>query len=93
MVCVGVRLDGDTIADARVAVSAVSDRPLLLEDARSALVGAHAGERAAREAGAVAAAAVDPHGDQHASAAYRRNLAGALVERACLAACEGAEAA
>ena len=45
---------------------------------------------AAREAGRLAADAVDPPGSIHASAAYLRHLTGTLVERALLRAWERA---
>jgi CO/xanthine dehydrogenase FAD-binding subunit len=86
MVCVGVRVSGGRVSDARVAVSAVTDRPVCLTDAGAVLIGHSPAPDAAREAGAMAAAAVDPHSDFHASAPYRRHLTGVLVERACLTA-------
>ena len=47
-------------------------------------------DEAAREAGRLAAGAVDPPGSIHASAAYLRHLTGTLVERALLRAWERA---
>lgn len=88
MVGVGVEQAQGRIVDACVAVAAVTDRPLRLDTIRSALVGEDATAEAARSAGAMAAAAVDPHDDLHASAAYRRHLTGVLVERACREALE-----
>ncbi len=90
MVCVGIRVSNGHVSDARVAVSAVTDRPVCLDDAGAALIGHAAVPDAAREAGAMAATAVDPHSDLHATARYRRHLTGALVERACLVVFEAA---
>jgi aerobic carbon-monoxide dehydrogenase medium subunit len=73
-----VRVENGTVAEARVGVGAVVDRPTLLE---LGLEGAPASAETAREAGAKAAAAVDPPGNLHASSAYLRHLTGVLVER------------
>ena len=78
-VAVSVRLDADgRVADARVAVGAVADRPLLLPEAAEALV---AGATAKRPA-AWPPALVDPAGSLHAPADYQRHLVGVLVARA-----------
>ena len=73
-----VRVENGTVAEARVGVGAVTDRPTLLE---LGLAGAPANAETAREAGAKAAAAVAPPGNLHASPAYLRHLTGVLVER------------
>jgi CO/xanthine dehydrogenase FAD-binding subunit len=77
-----LRLDGDgRVAEARVAVGAVGDRPLLLPDAAAALTGAAVDDARADEAGRAAAAAVAPIEDIHGSARYRRRLVEVLVAR------------
>jgi aerobic carbon-monoxide dehydrogenase medium subunit len=79
-----VRFDGDRCTDARVVVAGVDAVPLRLRAAEGALTGvsrADAGD-AAREAADVAAEAVAPPSDIHASAAYRRHLTRAGVRRA-----------
>jgi len=73
-----VHIEDGTVREARVGVGSVADRPTLLE---LGLAGAPASEETAREAGAKAAAAVDPPGNLHASAAYLSHLTGVLVER------------
>ena len=73
-----VRIESGTVAEARVGVGAVTDRPMLLE---LGLGGEPATRETAREAGAEAAATVDPPGNLHASPAYLRHLTGLLVER------------
>ena len=73
-----MRIENGTVTDARVGVGSVVDRPTLLE---LGLEGAPASEETAREAGAKAAAAVDPPGNLHASPAYLKHLTGVLVER------------
>lgn len=77
-----VRGGNGVVTEARVAVGAVTDRPTLLEEPASVLVGTDGGPEAAREAGAAAARAVDPPPSIHASAAYLRHVTGTLVERA-----------
>ncbi|MGZ4381558.1 MAG: FAD binding domain-containing protein [Gaiellaceae bacterium] len=73
-----VRVENGTITEARVGIGAVTDRPSLLQ---LGLEGAPANGETASEAGARAAAAVDPPGNLHASPAYLRHLTGVLVER------------
>ena len=78
-VAVSVLLDGDgRVGDARVAVGAVADRPLLLPEAAEALVAGVTAE----ETGRMAAGLVDPSGSLHAPADYQRHLVGVLVTRA-----------
>jgi CO/xanthine dehydrogenase FAD-binding subunit len=72
-----VRLSDGEVADARVAVGAVADRPLLLPPAASALVAG-----GPDDAGAAAAAAVEPTGSLHAPPDYQRHLISVLVVRA-----------
>jgi carbon-monoxide dehydrogenase medium subunit len=86
-----VRLDGEAVAEARVAVGAVADRPMLVREAGAALSGVH-GPAAFREAGQAAAMAVDPAGSLHASPDYQRHLVGVLVARALRRAAERAAA-
>jgi CO/xanthine dehydrogenase FAD-binding subunit len=77
-----LRLDDDgRVAEARVAVGAVGDRPLLLAGAAAALTGSAVDDATAEEAGRAAAAAVEPIEDIHGSARYRRQLVQVLVAR------------
>ena len=73
--------DDGQVVEARVAVGAVSDRPLLLGAAAAALTGAAVDDARAEEAGHAAAAAVEPIEDIHGSARYRRRLVEVLVAR------------
>jgi carbon-monoxide dehydrogenase medium subunit len=70
------------IGAARIAVGAVSGRPLRLPGAEAVLVGQVPTPELLRAAAAAAAGSVEPHGDLHGSAAYRRQLAGVVVRRA-----------
>jgi len=88
-VAVSVLLDADgRIADARIAVGAVADRPLLLSRAAEALVAGASAE----ETGRVATSLVDPVGTLHAPADYQRHLVGVLVSRTVTRALDRARA-
>jgi carbon-monoxide dehydrogenase medium subunit len=79
MCACSLQVVGDEIRAARVGVGAVVDRPTLLD---LDLVGAPANAETAHEAGARAAALVDPSGHLHASAAYLKQLTSVVVARA-----------
>jgi aerobic carbon-monoxide dehydrogenase medium subunit len=81
MAAVVLRRESGWIAEARVGVGAVTDRPTRLAEVERLLVGS-SGTEAAADAGALAAALVDPPSTTHASARYLRTLTGTLVERA-----------
>jgi CO/xanthine dehydrogenase FAD-binding subunit len=67
---------------AAVAVGAVSDRPVVLDDVVALVSGEELTPELASEAGAVAARLVDPPASIHASAGYLKHVTGVLVERA-----------
>lgn len=70
------------VAGARIVCFGVGPRPLRAVDAERSLVGGSPSAPAFAEAGRLASAAVDPSDDIHASASYRRRLAGVLTTRA-----------
>ena len=70
--------------DAHIGVIGACTRPHRLRQAEEALNGRVVDTAAIKAAAVAASAAVDPPGDLHASAAYRRALAGTLLERALL---------
>jgi len=80
-VLLGCGRDG-RIDFARVALGGVGPAPLRILAAEQALMGAGLGTELFRRAGDVAAQAVDPPADIHASSSYRRHLTGVLVRRA-----------
>jgi CO/xanthine dehydrogenase FAD-binding subunit len=92
MAACALRIEDGKAAGTRVAVGAVSDRPLLLLGVCAMVDGEPVSAELAREAGAAAAAAVDPADNLHASAAYQRHLTALLVERALLRAWDNARA-
>jgi CO/xanthine dehydrogenase FAD-binding subunit len=60
----------------------VDELPVRAREAENVLSGSELGESAFAEAAAAAAAEIDPVGDIHGSAEYRRRLAEVLVRRA-----------
>lgn len=69
---------------ARIAAFGVGSVAQRLIDAEGALVGSDLGPAAIASAAAAARSAVDPTGDIHADAEYRRHLVGVLLERGLL---------
>jgi CO/xanthine dehydrogenase FAD-binding subunit len=67
---------------ARVALGGVEPAPLRVIAAEQTLLGERPGAELFRGAGDVAAQAVEPPADIHASSSYRRHLTGVLVRRA-----------
>lgn len=74
------------IANAHVGVIGASDRPRRLPAVEAVLNNSTPEEKTFAAAAAAASAAVDPMSDIHASAEYRRALAGTMVARALSAA-------
>jgi len=81
--------DGGKATSAHVGVVGVADRPLRLASVEAILNGSTIDEATIAKADAASCAAVNPDGDIHASAAYRKSLAGTMVERALKMAAAG----
>jgi carbon-monoxide dehydrogenase medium subunit len=80
-------LDGlDRAKDTHIGVIGASNRPRRIKEAEAVLNGRAVTEALIVEAGRTVSAGVDPPDDIHASAAYRRALAGTLTERALMCA-------
>ena len=77
----------------RLALGAVSDRPVFAERASMLLSGTRLEADRVRAAGEACVAAADPGSDVRASAEYRRHLAGVLTARALSRAVERSRAA
>jgi CO/xanthine dehydrogenase FAD-binding subunit len=87
-----VRLDGDRrCAEARLAFTGVGPGPVRASHAEAYLAGKRLGNATVEEAGRIARAALDPDSDIHASAAYRKHVAGVLAARALRQAAERAK--
>jgi carbon-monoxide dehydrogenase medium subunit len=81
-VAVALEMDGSTVKDARIVISAATDTPTRIAAAEAALRGTRADESALRRVADAAAASAAVNGDQHGSAAYKRELVRVCVERA-----------
>jgi carbon-monoxide dehydrogenase medium subunit len=85
-VAAAVKVDGGTIAEARVGLTNMGSTPLRARSVESALVGQPATDEAVRAAAASAAEGTSPPSDVNGDADYRRHLATVLTRRAVLAA-------
>jgi carbon-monoxide dehydrogenase medium subunit len=85
-VAAAVRLDGGTIAEARVGLSNMGSVPVRASAVEQALVGQPATAEAVRSAAARAAEGTSPPTDLNGDAEYRRHLASVLTRRAVLSA-------
>ncbi|HUP01108.1 MAG TPA: xanthine dehydrogenase family protein subunit M [Gemmatimonadota bacterium] len=87
-----VTLDEDGRCEkARIALFSVGDGPVLAEEAAEALAGRSLDDESLEEAAAILADRdIDPPGDIHASADYRRHLASVLTRQALARAAERA---
>ena len=87
-----VTLDGDgSVADARVALIGVGERAVRVDSAEQVLRGNRPTDELFTEAAAAVQAELDPNSDVHATADYRRHVAGVLVRRALATAVGRAE--
>ena len=77
-----VWLDGDTISDAGIGLTAVGAEHFCAPAAEDALRGATVSDEIIERAGALAAEHVNPATDQRGPAEYKRHLAGELTKRA-----------
>lgn len=77
-----VRLDGDRVVDARVAITALSPTIRRVPDAESALIGGDGGADHVAAAARAVAAATEPISDVRASAEYRNAMAEVMGRRA-----------
>jgi carbon-monoxide dehydrogenase medium subunit len=77
-----LRLEDGNIVEARIGIGGAADRPSRIAAAEQLLTGSDGGATARREAGSLAADAIEPLEDVQASAAFRRDLVRAMVDRA-----------
>ncbi|MGI5126000.1 FAD binding domain-containing protein [Pseudonocardia sp. CA-107938] len=85
-VAVALRVDGGTIAEARVGLTNMGDRPIRATAVEQALVGQQASADVAKAAAEHAAEGTSAPSDADAAADYREHLARVLTGRAVLAA-------
>ncbi|WP_170442342.1 FAD binding domain-containing protein [Ruegeria arenilitoris] len=79
---VNLRVDGDTITEARVALGAVAPTVLLVEDCARALIGTTLDDAASAALAAAASAACKPIDDKRGTIEFRTEVAGVLAKRA-----------
>jgi CO/xanthine dehydrogenase FAD-binding subunit len=89
MAAAALRVEDGRVAEARVGIGSVVDRPTLVE---TSLAGEAVTVELARETGRRAAERLELFDNLHASAEYQRRLTAVLVERAVLRAFAGADA-
>ncbi len=79
-------IEGDEVRHCRLALSGVGSTPVRARGAEELLAGAAADDAAIAAAAREVVEEIDPPGDIHGSADYRRKVAGVLVRRALSAA-------
>ncbi len=84
-----VRVEGGSIAEAKIGLTNMGSTPLRATAVEGALVGKPADDAAVRAAAASAAEGTNPPSDLNGDAAYRKHLATVLTRRAVLAAAGG----
>jgi carbon-monoxide dehydrogenase medium subunit len=77
-----VTLAGDRIGEARLALTGVGDRPVRAREAEARLAGEALTPEVLADAAESLRRAIEPGSDIHATAAYRRHVAGVLAGRA-----------
>ena len=85
-VAVALDADGAAVRDARIVIGAATDTPARLAKAEIVLRGARVDDAVLRRAGEAAAAEAAVIGDQHGTAAYKRELLRVYLARAVRAA-------
>lgn len=85
-IAAAVRVEGGTIAEARVGLTNMGSTPLRATAVEEALVGKEATEEAIAEVCSQVGEGTDPPSDLNGQADYRRHVAGVLTRRAVLTA-------
>lgn len=81
-VAVVVDLDGDQTRRVRMAFTGVGPAPVRVEEAEAAVTGVPLTDRRYTEIGRIVSSRLEPESDIHASADYRKEVAGVLAVRA-----------
>jgi len=90
---VNLRVDGDTITEARVVLGAVAPTARLVPEAAAALVGSKLDDTTLENLAAAASAACKPIDDKRGTIKFRTHVAGVLAKRAAKIAYDRARAA
>lgn len=91
-VAVNLRLDGERIAEARIALGAVAPTVLLADAAAAAIIGTPLDDAALAALATAATAAANPISDKRGTADFRKEITGVLVRRAARIAYDRARA-
>ncbi|MDR5694171.1 MAG: xanthine dehydrogenase family protein subunit M [Armatimonadota bacterium] len=83
-----VQMDGERCTEARLGFTGVGPVPVRLPEAEEAATGRPLDDSTLGEIARIVAARLDPHSDIHASATYRKEVAGILAGRALRLAAE-----
>jgi len=79
---VNLRLDGDTVTEARVSLGAVAPTVLLVQECADAIIGTTLDDAALDKLAAAASAACNPITDKRGTVKFRTHVAGVLAKRA-----------
>ncbi len=98
LVCAGAQVSlepgsAGVVREARVCLAGVAATPYRAAEAERVLAGARLDDAVLAQAADAVRDAIDPNGDLHATAGYRKDVAGVLVKRAVAAAHRNAHAA
>lgn len=88
---INLRLDGDIISEARVALGAVAPTALLVADAANAIIGTSLDQPALDALAAAATAACNPIDDKRGTIKFRKHIAGVMARRVALQAYKRAQ--
>lgn len=92
-VAVSLRLDGDTVTEARVSLGAVAPTVLLADEAAKAIIGSTLDDAALAKLEAAVRALAKPISDKRGTAEFRKDVVGVLARRAALIARDRAKGA
>ena len=84
-----LKMDGDTVVDARIALGAVATTPILAPKAGEFLIGKKLTDEVLEECGVIAMNSCRPISDVRASAEYRSDMVRVFTKRAIRKAIEG----
>ena len=90
---VSLRLDGDKIVEARVALGAVAPVVMLVETAAKAIIGTSLDDKALKALATAATAAAKPISDKRGTSEFRKDVVGVLARRAARIAYDRAKGA
>ena len=90
---VNLRLDGDSIAEARVVLGAVAPTVIVVPEAAKAIIGTTLDDAALEKLALAASAACKPIDDKRGTVAFRTDVAGVLARRAAKIAYDRAKGA